>query len=75
MAYLFARGPGQTNIFFFDANGQEILHLDLEVTLDSKGLKQLLDRSIPGNDIQVDSTGSNIVLKGTAANAQRSQDG
>ncbi|MGL4440129.1 MAG: type II and III secretion system protein family protein [Bosea sp. (in: a-proteobacteria)] len=73
MAYLFARGPGQTNIFFFDANGQEILHLDLEVTLDSKGLKQLLDRSIPGNAIQVDSTGSNIVLKGTAANAQEAK--
>jgi pilus assembly protein CpaC len=70
MAYLFARSAGQTNIFFFNANGQEILHLDLEVTLDSKGLKQLLDRSIPGNDIQVDSTGPNIVLKGTARNAQ-----
>jgi pilus assembly protein CpaC len=69
-AYLFARSAGQTNIFFFNANGQEILHLDLEVTLDSKGLKQLLDRSIPGNDIQVDSTGANIVLKGTARSAQ-----
>ena len=69
-AYLFARTAGQTNVFFFNENGQEILHLDLEVTLDSKGLKQLLDRSIPGNDIQVDSTGSNIVLKGTARSAQ-----
>jgi pilus assembly protein CpaC len=70
MAYLFARTAGQTNVFFFNESGQEILHLDLEVTLDSKGLKQLLDRSIPGNDIQVDSTGPNIVLKGTARNAQ-----
>jgi pilus assembly protein CpaC len=68
-AYLFARTAGQTNVFFFNESGQEILHLDLEVTVDSKGLKQLLDRSIPGNDIQVDSTGSNIVLKGKVANA------
>ena len=30
-AYLFARKAGQTNIFFFDANGQQILALDLEV--------------------------------------------
>ncbi|MCA3573046.1 MAG: type II and III secretion system protein family protein [Aestuariivirga sp.] len=73
MAYLFARSVGQTNIFFFDASGQEILHLDLEVALDSKGLKQLIDRSIPGNDIQVDSTGSNIVLKGTASSAQEAK--
>lgn len=72
-AYLFARSPGQTNVFFFDGNGQEILHLDLEVTLDSKGLKKLLDRSMPGNNIQVDTTGASVVLKGTAANAQEAK--
>lgn len=68
-AYLFGRTPAQTNVFFFDANGQEILHLDLEVTLDSKGLKKLIDRTIPGNNIQVDTTGQSVVLRGTAANA------
>lgn len=68
-AYLFGRSPAQTNVFFFDANGQEILHLDLEVTLDSKGLKKLIDRTIPGNNIQVDTTGQSVVLRGTAANA------
>lgn len=69
-AYLFARSTGQTNVFFFDAKGQEILHLDLEVTLDSKALKKLLDRSIPGNGIAVDTMGSSVVLKGNVANAQ-----
>lgn len=68
-AYLFGRAPAQTNIFFFDANGQEVLHLDLEVTLDAKSVKKLLDRTLPGNRILVDTTGSNIVLRGTAANA------
>lgn len=68
-AYLFGRQPGQTNIFFFDANGQEILHLDLEVTLDGKGVKKLIDRAIPGNAIKVDTTGGSVVLSGTAANA------
>ena len=73
MAYFFARSVGQTNVFFFNSNGQEILHLDLEVALDSKALKQLLDRSLPGNSIQIDSTGSNIVLKGTVANASEAK--
>jgi pilus assembly protein CpaC len=68
-AYLFGRSPAQTNVFFFDANGQEILHLDLEVTLDAKGLKKLIDRTIPGNKIQVDTTGQAVVLRGTASNA------
>ena len=72
-AYLFARNTGQTNVFFFDARGQEILHLDLEVTLDSKALEKLLDRSIPGNSIEVDTMGSNVVLKGTVANAQEAK--
>lgn len=72
-AYLFARTPGQTNVFFFDGEGREILHLDLEVTLDSKGLKKLLDRSLPGNRIDVDTTGNNVVLKGSVENAVESK--
>ena len=68
-AYLFARSAGQTNVFFFDTDGRQILQLDLEVTVDSRALKQLLDRSLPGNKIEVDSTGSSIVLKGTVASA------
>ena len=70
-AYLFARALGQTNIFFLDASGQQILQLDLEVTLDTKALKELLDRALPGNAIAVDSTGANVVLKGTIADAQQ----
>ena len=67
------RTAAQTNIFFFDANGQQVLHLDLEVTLDSKAVKKLIDRTLPGNNIQVDTTGNNVVLKGTAANAVESR--
>ena len=70
-AYLFARQAGQTNVFFLDASGQQILQLDLEVTVDTKALKALLERSLPGSAITVDSTGSNIVLKGTVADAQQ----
>jgi pilus assembly protein CpaC len=68
-AYLFARAMGQTNIFFFDANGQQILALDLEVAQDTTGLRKLLNRSIPGNRITVDMVGKNVVLGGTARNA------
>lgn len=68
-AYLFGRTAAQTNIFFFDANGAEILHLDLEVTLDSKAAKKLIDRTMPGNAIRVDTTGNSLVLRGSVANA------
>ncbi len=68
-AYLFAKTLGQTNIFFFDANGQQILALDLEVAQDTTGLRKLLNRSMPGNRITVDTVGKNVVLGGIARNA------
>jgi pilus assembly protein CpaC len=67
-AYLFARTYGQTNIFFFDKDGQQILAIDLEVTGDMTGLRKLLDRSLPGNRIKVDTINNKIVLSGVAAN-------
>lgn len=72
-AYLFARSAGQTNVFFFDSEGREILQLDLEVTVDSQALKKLLDRSMPGNRIEVDSTGSSVVLKGMVSSAEQAK--
>lgn len=68
-AYLFARSVGQTNIFFFDESGQQILNLDLEVTVDVTALRQLLQRSIPGTKVTADSVNNSIVLAGTAPNA------
>jgi pilus assembly protein CpaC len=67
-AYLFARGVGQTNVFFFDANGQQILSLDLEVATDTTALQKLLQRSIPGTKITVDTVNTSVVLGGTAKN-------
>jgi pilus assembly protein CpaC len=68
-AYLFARRTGQTNIFFFDASGQQILSLDLEVAQDTTAIKKLLQRSLPGTRITVDTANDNIILGGIAQNA------
>lgn len=68
-AYLFARRVGQTNVFFFDADGQQILNLDLEVAMDMTAVKKLINRTLPGNRITVDTANNNVVLGGTAANA------
>ena len=68
-AYLFAKKAGQTNAFFFDKNGRQILNLDIEVARDMKALRKLLGRVIPGNRITVETVGENIVLGGTAKNS------
>ncbi len=67
VAYLFGKQIGQSNVFFFDADGNQVLALDLEVSFDTLALKKLLNRALPGNHITVDSVGENIVLGGTAS--------
>src|SRR5438552_18525553 len=41
-AYLFARAVGQTNIFFFDVKGRQIMNIDLEVAIDMTALQKLI---------------------------------
>ena len=66
-AYLFARKVGQTNIFFFDAQGQQILSIDIEVSQDMAALQKLIRRTLPGTKVTVDTIGDNVVLGGIAA--------
>ncbi len=68
MAYLFAKKVGQTNVFFFDANGQQIMNIDFEVALDPTSLQKLIQRTLPGTHIKVDAEGTNFVLTGMAMN-------
>ena len=72
-AYLFARKTGATNIFFFDANNQQIMQIDLEVALDIAPLQNLIRRTIPGTHITVDILNSNVILGGIAMNAQEAK--
>jgi pilus assembly protein CpaC len=68
-AYLFARAPGQSNAYFFDESGRQIMALDIEVSQDTAALNQLIQRTIPGSQITVDTVGNNVVLGGVAKNA------
>ena len=67
-AYIIGREVGETNIFFFDNNGQHILSLELQIDRDLAGLRSMLRRLIPDANISVDSINENIVLTGTAPN-------
>lgn len=72
-AYLFAQTTGQTNIFFLDANGQQIMALELEVAQDTLSLTKLLQRALPGNRITVDVINNSIVMGGTALNGDEAK--
>ena len=72
-AYLFARKTGSTNVFFFGANGEQIMQLDMEVALDTVALQNLIRRTLPGTHITVDVLNSNVILGGIAMNAQEAK--
>jgi pilus assembly protein CpaC len=63
--YLFGKQVGETNIFVFGADGQQIASLDLVVERDVSGLEAHLKRFIPNSDISVELVNDNVVLTGT----------
>ncbi len=63
--FLIAKKTGQTNAFFFDEYGQQILTLEVAVGADLSALDQLLTRLIPGSNVHSEIAGRAIVLTGT----------
>ncbi len=63
--YLFGKAVGETNIFVFGPNGEQIVSLDLAVERDVAGLEDYLRRYIPSSQIKVELLNDNVVLTGT----------
>ena len=63
--FLIAKRHGQTNAFFFDTKGQQILLLEISVGADLKGLDGMLRRFVPGSHIEAEMAGKAVVLSGT----------
>ena len=63
--YLFGKAVGETNIFVFGQNGEQIASLDLAIERDVAGLEDYLERFIPNSDITVELLNDNVVLTGT----------
>lgn len=74
--YLLGLTTGQTNAFFFDSRGRQILNLEIRVERDMDALAEVMRRVMPESRIEVDSLNDNIILRGVvqsaaeAANAQ-----
>jgi pilus assembly protein CpaC len=67
--FLLATKVGQTNAFFFDAQGKQILALDIRVEKDVVDLSGLMKASMPNSSIQVQALNDNVVLTGSVSSA------
>lgn len=75
--YLFGKQVGETNIFVFGPNGEQIASLDLQVERDVAGLDAHLRRFIPNADIKSEMMNDNVILTGTVQtplDAKRAED-
>jgi pilus assembly protein CpaC len=71
--YMIGVTVGQTNIFFFDADGKQIAGFDIAVTRDLNGVRAALKQSMPDSDIRIEGVGDGIMLSGSASSAAEAQ--
>lgn len=64
--YLLGLKVGQTNAFFFDANGRQILNLEIRVEQDMDALTEVIQRLMPNTRITAEAVNDNVVLRGSA---------
>lgn len=75
--FLLAQKTGQTNAFFFDAAGHQILTIDIRVERDVTDLARMIHTDMPTANIRVAALNDNVVLTGMVENtgdSQRAQD-
>jgi pilus assembly protein CpaC len=72
-AYLIGVSVGQTNIFFFDAQGRQLAGFDIAVTRDLNGMRGALRQMFPGGNVRVEPIADGVMLTGSVATPVESQ--
>jgi pilus assembly protein CpaC len=72
-AYIIGAAVGQTNIFFFDAEGRQIGGFDIAVKRDLNGIRSAIKQALPASEIQVEAIGDGVLLSGNVAASAEAQ--
>ncbi len=70
-AYIIGAAVGQTNVVFFDADGQQVASYDIAIKRDLNGMRAALKQMLPG--VQIEGVGDSVVLTGTVASPVEAQ--
>jgi pilus assembly protein CpaC len=70
-AYIIGTGIGQTNVVFFDAEGQQVASYDIAIKRDLNGIRVALRQSLPG--VQIEGVGEGVVLTGSVSSPVEAQ--
>src|SRR3981189_2047579 len=61
-AYLIGVAVGQTNIYFFDAEGRQLAGFDIAVTKDLNGMRGALKQMFPDGNVHVEAISDGVML-------------
>jgi pilus assembly protein CpaC len=70
-AYIIGSAVGQTNVVFFDAEGQQVASYDIAIKRDLNGIRTALKQSLPG--VSIEGVGEGVVLTGSVASPIEAQ--
>jgi len=69
--YILAKQPGRTTLTLLGLNGELITNVEVQVTPDLSEFKERLAQILPGENIEVRTANSGIVLSGTVSSVVR----
>jgi pilus assembly protein CpaC len=72
-AYVIGGEMGQTNVFFFDAEGRQMVGLDIAVTRNLNGIRTAIRQVLPDADIHVEGIGDGVILSGVVSSQLEAQ--
>src|SRR6202011_2084853 len=72
-AYIIGSAVGQTNVVFFDADGQQIAAYDIAVKRDLNGVRAALKQTMPYAGIQIEGVGDGVMLTGSVSSPIEAQ--
>jgi pilus assembly protein CpaC len=72
-AYIIGAAVGQTNIVFFDVDGQPIAAYDIAVKRDLNGVRAALKQTLPFAGIQIEGVGEGVMLTGSVSSPIEAQ--
>ena len=72
-AYIIGIEVGQTNVFFFDAEGRQMVGLDIAVTRNLNGIRAAIRQVLPDADIRVEGIGDGVILTGIVSSQAEAQ--
>ncbi len=72
-AYVIGNDVGQTNVFFFDGEGRQMVGLDIAVTRNLNGIRSAIKQILPDYDIRVEGIGEGVILSGIVSSQAEAQ--